>query len=231
MTIKNINANNSSQKKGGSSSFASAPMEDQSNGMNDVDFSTGVVVDAEPVTDPYGAGSNSNVPFVHAMSVELQQPSSYTTATATGQEKPRTSMPVAYSAGAPPQPPRPQPSIAVATGAPIQQAQPTASAQQRGNICRCYCVTIPTILFICCVLPFIIAGGTMASVNSISYDDDDDAYAYAVNNVSNYDDDFDPYFGGFGYDYDDNFDPYFGSRVDKWANNNYFNGTEWVPSP
>jgi len=225
MTIKNINANNSSQKKGGSSSFASAPMEDQSNGMNDVDFSTGVVVDAEPVTDPYGAGSNSNVPFVHAMSVELQQPSSYTTATATGQEKPRTSMPVAYSAGAPPQPPRPQPSIAVATGAPIQQAQPTASAQQRGNnanrnqddCCngRCCCgvtaIVVTAIIFICCVLPFIIAGATMASVSSNSYDDD----AYAVNDVSNYDDNFDPYF-----DYDD-----------KWANNNYFNGTEWVPFP
>jgi len=74
MTIRNINAKNSSQKKGGS--FASAPTEDQSNSMNDFAYSTGVVVDAEPVTDPYGAGSNSNAPFVHAMSVELQQPSS-----------------------------------------------------------------------------------------------------------------------------------------------------------
>ena len=199
MTIKNINANNSSQKKGGSTSFASAPMEDQSNGMNDVDyFSTGVVVDAEPVTDPYGAGSNSNVPFVHAMSVELQQPSSYTTATATGQEKPRTSMPVAYSAGAPPQPPRPQPSIAVATGAPIQQAQPTASAQQRGNnanrnqddCCNgrtcCYVtIIVLTTICICCVLPFIIAiCVAMVGVPSIVPFDDDAYVVYRTLNPS-----------------------------------------------
>lgn len=107
-----------------------------------------------------------------------------------------TAMPVAYSTGAPPQPPRPQPSspIAIATGAPPQQTQQASAQTNRNNnnnnnndCCNgrsCCCITaiVITPIFICCILPFIIyfiiVMSAVASIASISYDDDVWTFSY-----------------------------------------------------
>jgi len=182
------------------SSIASAPTEDE------------VIVNAEPVTDMYGAGTNINVPFAHATpsaEIELQQSSYYAS-------NPRASdaVPTAYSTGAPPQHPRPQPpargAVAVATGAPVIRASTqtaTADNQRRqnqdcqdccnGQTCCCVTTIVLMVVFICCILPVIIviiAG--LATVNSvldsnITWDDDFWNVTDEFWNVTNtWDDDF-----------------------------------------
>jgi hypothetical protein len=140
-------------------SFASAPTEDEMRGTNNNGFNA-VAVSVNADYD------DNNIPFAHATSVELLEQTTL------------AQTPVAYSTGKPPQPPQQQQqqqqqpqssSIAVATGAPTSTqttaaATTTTTIHRRNNnqccadwtCCGITCVILSSI-FICCVLPFIIA--------------------------------------------------------------------------
>jgi hypothetical protein len=141
-------------------SFASAPTEDEMRGTNNNGFNA-VAVSVNADYD------DNNIPFAHATSVELLEQTTL------------AQTPVAYSTGKPPQPPQQQQqqqqqqqpqssSIAVATGAPTSTqtaaAAATTTTHRRNNnqccagwtCCGITCVILSSI-FICCVLPFIIA--------------------------------------------------------------------------
>mmetsp|Transcript_24816 Transcript_24816/g.27790 ORF Transcript_24816/g.27790 Transcript_24816/m.27790 type:complete len:178 (-) Transcript_24816:615-1148(-) len=153
MTIRDINANDNSKNDRttalSSALFASAPTEDQLNSTNTV------VTNAEAVIR-----DDNNIPFVQATSVELlDQQSSFA-----------EHIPIAYSTGKPPQPPPPpqqlsQPqssSIAVATGAPTSthmrnNARDNNQACCAGWTCCGITCAVLTSIFVCCVLPFVVA--------------------------------------------------------------------------
>eukprot|EP00751_Fragilariopsis_kerguelensis_P047205 CAMPEP_0171054088 /NCGR_PEP_ID=MMETSP0736-20130129/54891_1 /TAXON_ID=186038 /ORGANISM="Fragilariopsis kerguelensis, Strain L26-C5" /LENGTH=160 /DNA_ID=CAMNT_0011508191 /DNA_START=51 /DNA_END=533 /DNA_ORIENTATION=- len=136
MTIRDINANDNSKNDRttalSSALFASAPTEDQLNSTNTV------VTNAEAV---------------------IRVQSSFA-----------EHIPIAYSTGKPPQPPPPpqqlsQPqssSIAVATGAPTSthmrnNARDNNQACCAGWTCCGITCAVLTSIFVCCVLPFVVA--------------------------------------------------------------------------
>jgi hypothetical protein len=150
--------------------IASSPTEAEiMNSVNGYGINTERTVEAVPVMDPYGTGSNINVPFASAVTtIELEQlssayGSSTTTTTAGTEPKPRAIV---------------SPTTYIATRAPIiraalTQSAPTVPPTQRhiGNqharrnnnqgCCNnrtCCCVTlwILSALFLLCILPFII---------------------------------------------------------------------------
>jgi len=129
------------------------------------------VVIAEPAADPYTSGSNVNVPYAEATSVEAQ---------------PQGSEPdqqrIAYSTVAPP-----QASIATATGSPVIRGEgvPTITVTARRNDSGCCedrscCCIVSTIIllvfFVCCLLPFVvfllIGAVALASTNDLMEEDD-----------------------------------------------------------
>lgn len=160
---------------------ASAPTEDDiMHSVNDVEM----VVTAEPVSDPYTAGSNVNVPFAQATTVEPQR----------SEPNRSAKVPIAYSTGSPPQPP-----IATATGSPVIRATgqpPTTRARRNNNQdccnernCCCYVTSIVlAVVFICCVLPFIIFF-IIAAVAGVSSINDGDVLM-SDDNWNDFNDDF-----------------------------------------
>lgn len=188
MTVRDVNTNDNPKKAGttapGStsfSSFSSAPTEDQ---LNSIDA---VVANAEAVTF-----NDSNIPFVHATSVELpdQQSSFAQHVSTTGQPKPiSVPIPVAYSTGKPPQPPPPtqspppqSSSIVVATGAPTSvHSQNNARINNQAccagwTCCGITCAVVMSI-FVFCVLPFIIAVIAIGhTANSVLAEMDDEVW-------------------------------------------------------
>eukprot|EP00535_Pseudo-nitzschia_heimii_P000131 CAMPEP_0197181898 /NCGR_PEP_ID=MMETSP1423-20130617/6046_1 /TAXON_ID=476441 /ORGANISM="Pseudo-nitzschia heimii, Strain UNC1101" /LENGTH=206 /DNA_ID=CAMNT_0042632241 /DNA_START=72 /DNA_END=693 /DNA_ORIENTATION=- len=138
-----------------------------------------IVVNAEPVTDPYGPESNTNVPFAEATSIPVDADGGGST------------TPTAYyTGGASSSSPSPSP-IAVSTGAPIIRAPQShglpvqrqrrggnnaanrAAANDRGGGCCarrspwCVICTVLAILLVCLVLPIIVlfAVGVMVVAN------------------------------------------------------------------
>lgn len=139
-----------------------------------------VMVIAEPAADPYTSGSNVNVPYAEATTVEAQ---------------PQGSEPdqqrIAYSTGSPP-----QASIATATGSPVIRVEgvpsitTTALRNDRGccNERSCCCVVstvIFLVFFVCCLLPFIVflvINAVVLASNPDMFEDDDNIYGFTDDN-------------------------------------------------
>ena len=130
---------------------ASAPTEDE---VRESTPSDAIVVNAEPVTDPFGSESNMNVPFAQADSIPSEREQG------TG----ASCAPTAYSTGAS--------RVAVSTGAPVIRAPQThgTPVQRRwGNrnrnececcgyqtTCCCITTTIVTLICVIVVIPAVV---------------------------------------------------------------------------